>query len=334
MAIRFAAALAALALAQPVSAQSPAEFWRGKNVNVLIGVGAGGLYDITARLAARHMGRYIPGNPTLVPQNMLGAGGAAMVTWLASNAARDGTNFGAIANNFPAMQAAGVEGMRFDLGQFHWIGSISALSGTMSVWKSAGVNSIEEARTKELIAGASGRGADTYSMPAMLNEFLGTKFKMVMGYKGGNEINLAMERGEVQARYNFWAAWLSTRPQWIANGDVKMLVYMGPKPKGLEGVPNVTDFVKNPDDRRVVELIISGTKLGTPLAFPGGVPADRVAAMRAAFQETMKDAEFLKEAEKLQLAVDPVRGEDMQAIVAEVLATPKDLAARARAFLE
>jgi tripartite-type tricarboxylate transporter receptor subunit TctC len=324
---------AALA-ASPVAAQTPAEFYKGKTVNVLIGVGVGGEYDLHARLVARYIGRHIPGNPTLVPQNMLGAGGAKMAAYLADVAPKDGTHIGMIANNFPAMQAAGLEVIRFDLGKFQWIGSISPTVETMTVWRTSGVNSIEDARQKEVVAGASGKGAITYSFPAMLNEFLGTKFKIVPGYQGGNAINLAMERGEVQARNNTWSSWKVTKPDWLKNGDIKILVYSGPKPKDLAGVPSVTELVKNDDDRRIIELIVSGTELGRPLAFAGGVPADRVATVRKAFQETMKDADFLKEAEKLQIDVEPVSGERMQKVVADVLATPKHLAKRARAIIE
>jgi len=318
----------------PASAQSPADFYKGKTVNVLIGVGVGGEYDLHARIVARHIGKHAPGAPNFVPQNMTGAGGAKMAAYLAEVAPKDGTNIGMIANNFPAMQAAGLDVIRFDLGKFQWIGSISPTVETMTVTKAAGVNSIEEATRKEVIVGATGKGAITYSFPAMLNEFLGTKFKIVPGYPGGNQINLAMERGEVQARNNTWSSWKVTKPDWIKNGDIKILAYAGPAPKDLPGVPNVVDLVKSADDKRTVELIVSGTMLGRPLAFAGDVPADRLAAIRAAFVQTMKDPEFLGEADKLKIEVDPVSGEDMQKVVANVLATPKNLAARARTIIE
>jgi tripartite-type tricarboxylate transporter receptor subunit TctC len=316
------------------SAQSVGDFYKGKTINVLIGVGVGGEYDLHARLIARYIGKHIPGNPTLVAQNMLGAGGAKMASYLADVAPKDGTNIGMIANNFPAMQAAGVDLIRFDIGRFQWIGSISPTVETMTVWRTAGVSTIEEARQKEVVAGASGKGAITYSFPAMLNDFLGTKFKIVVGYQGGNAINLAMERGEVQARNNTWSSWKVTKPDWLKAGDIKILVYAGPKPKDLPGVPAVRDLVKTEDDRRIVDLIVSGTELGRPLAFAGGVPADRVAAVRKAFMDTMRDPDFMQEAGKLQIEIDPVSGEHMQKVVAEVLATPKNLAERARALIE
>ena len=316
------------------SAQSPADFYKGKTVNVLIGVGVGGEYDLHARIVARHIGKHAPGAPNFVPQNMTGAGGAKMAAYLAEVAPKDGTNIGMIANNFPAMQAAGLDVIRFDLGKFQWIGSISPTVETMTVTKAAGISTIEEARSKEIIVGATGKGAITYSFPAMLNEFLGTRFKIVPGYPGGNQTNLAMERGEVQARNNTWSSWKVTKPDWIKNGDIRILAYAGPAPKDLPGVPNVVDLVKSADDKRTVELIVSGTMLGRPLAFAGDVPADRLAAIRAAFVQTMKDPEFLGEADKLKIEVDPVSGEDMQKVVANVLATPKNLAARARTIIE
>ena len=330
-----AAAGAALLLAgASARAQAPADFYKGRNVNVLIGVGVGGFYDLNARVVARHIGRHIPGAPTLVPQNMTGAGGARMAAYLADVAAKDGSNIGMIPNNFPAMQAIGSEAIRFDLAKFQWIGSPAPLTGAMTVWRTSGVESIEDARRKDVVTGASGRGAESFSMPAMLNEFAGTRFRIVTGYPGGNEINLAMERGEVQARYNFWTSWKSTRPEWVKNGDIRVIATMGPKPADLPGVPSVVDLVASDDDRRVVDLIIAGAYLGTPLAFGGGVPADRVAAVRAAFDATMKDAEFLAEAEKLKIEVSPVPGAELEAIVARVLETPKALAARARPILE
>jgi tripartite-type tricarboxylate transporter receptor subunit TctC len=332
--IRIGLAAALGFAAAPALAQSPAEFYKGRTINVLIGVGAGGEYDLHARVVARHIGRHIPGNPTMVAQNMTGAGGAKMATYLADVAPKDGTNIGMIANNFPAMQAAGMEVIRFDTGKFQWIGSISPTVETMTVWRTSPVKSIEDARNREVVAGASGRGAITYSFPAMLNEFLNTRFKIVTGYQGGNAINLAMERGEVEARNNTWSSWKVTKPDWVKNGDIRVLVYAGPTPKDLPGVPSISSLVKNDDDRRAVDLLISGTRLGRPLSFAGGVPADRVAAVRAAFDATMKDAEFLKEAAKLNIEVDPVRGEDMMKIVADVLATPKHLAARARKVIE
>lgn len=321
-------------LASPAEAQNPSEFYKGRTINVLIGVGAGGFYDLNARIVARHIGRHIPGVPTVVPQNMTGAGGARMAAYLADAAPKDGATIGMIPNNFPAMQAIGNEAIKFDLGKFHWIGSPSPLTGAMTVWAASGVTSMADARARDVITGASGRGAESFSMPAMLNEFASARFKIVTGYPGGNEINLAMERGEVEARYNFWTSWKSTRPEWVKNGDIRVIAVMGPKPSDLPGIPSVLELVGSEDDRRVVELIISGTYLGTPLAFGGGVPTERVEAVRAAFIATMSDPEFLAEAEKMKIEINPVPAAELAAVVNRVLNTPKDLAIRARPILE
>lgn len=336
-----ATAIMAASVALTMSAQAQdaaaskavADFYRGKTVNVLIGVGVGGEYDLHARMVARHIGKYLPGNPTVISQNMTGAGGVKMVSYLLQVAPKDGTAIGMIPNNFPAMQAAGMSQIKFDTAQLQWIGSISPTVETLTVWKTAGVTTIDQVRTKEVIAGASGKGAITYTFPAMLNDMLGTKFKIVAGYQGGNAINLAMERGEVQARNNTWSSWKATKPDWLKNGDIRILVYAGPKPKDLNGVPSLSELIKKEDDRKIAELIVSGTRLGRPLA-SNGAPADRLAAMRAAFNKVMADADFLREAEKARIDVEPVSGEEMQKVVAEVLATPKPLAARAKALIE
>ena len=191
----------------PAQAQSSvADFYRGKTVNVLIGVGVGGEYDLQARLIARHIGKHIPGHPNVVPQNMTGAGGIKMANYLFAQAARDGTNIGMLGNNFPATQAVGGQGVQFDAAKFRWLGTIAPVVETMAVWAATGVTTIEDARKREIVAGASGRGAITYIYPSLMNEFLGTRFKVVTGYAGGNEINLAMERREVDARNNTWSS--------------------------------------------------------------------------------------------------------------------------------
>jgi len=198
------AVLIAAMLSVPMTANAdPIEdFYRGKVLNVYIGVGVGGEYDIQARLVARHIGKHIPGSPTVVPQNMTGAGGLRMINYLYNVAPKDGLNVGMIANAFPAMQAAGIPGVQFDAGKMQWLGSIAPGVETMAVWGTTGVKSIDDARKREVVAGASARGAITFIYPQMMNEFLGTRFKIVTGYTGGNQINLAMERGEVEARNN------------------------------------------------------------------------------------------------------------------------------------
>jgi len=182
----------------PAQAQSVADFYRGKTINVLIGVGVGGEYDLQARMVARHLGKHIPGSPTVVPQNMIGAGGIKMANYLFAQAARDGTNIGMMGNNFPATEAVGGSGVQYSSVKFNWLGTMAPVVETMAVLTSTGVKTVDDLRGKEVVAGASGKGAITYIYPSTMNEFLGTKFKIVTGYPGGNQINLAMERGEQQ----------------------------------------------------------------------------------------------------------------------------------------
>lgn len=327
-----AALVLLLGAASTASAQSSAEFYRGKTINVYIGVGVGGEYDIQARLVARHIGKHIPGNPTVVPQNMTGAGGLRMINYLYNVAPKDGTNIGMIANASVAMQATGIAGVQFDAAQMQWVGSIAPAVETMAVWHASGVKSIDDVRNKEVVAGASARGAITFIYPEMMNEFLGTKFKIVTGYPGGNQINLAMERGEVEARNNTWSSWKATKPDWLKEKKITVIAQAGPRAPDLDA-PSVEDAARTPEERQLIELVTSGTQLGRPFA-TNAAPADRVAVLRAAYAATMKDPEFLAEANQLGFEVDPVLGEKMQKIVEKVLATPKDVAAKAKGLLE
>jgi tripartite-type tricarboxylate transporter receptor subunit TctC len=314
-------------------ADAVAEFYRGKTVNVLIGVGVGGEYDIQARLVARHIGKHIPGNPTVVAQNMTGAGGLRMANYLYNVAPRDGTQIGMVSNAFTAMQAVGIAGIQFDAGKMQWLGTIAPVVEAMTVWHTSGIKSIEDTRQREVVVGATARGTITYIYPQMMNEFLGTKFKIVTGYTGGNQINLAMERGEVEARVNTWSSWKVTRPAWLKENKIVMIAQAGPRAPDLDA-PSVEEAGRTPEDRQLIELVTSGTRLGRPLTTNADVPTERVVALRAAFAATMRDAEFLAEAKQLNIEVDPVLGEAMQKIVEKVLATPRPIAARAKLLLE
>ncbi len=325
-------ALALLGASVTAQAQSAAEFYRGKTVNVYIGVGVGGEYDIQTRLVARHIGKHIPGNPTVVPQNMTGAGGLRMVNYLYNVAPKDGTAIGMIANAFPAMQAAGVATMQFDAARMQWLGTIAPVVETMTVWHTTGVKNIDDVRKREVVAGASARGAITFIYPQMMNEFLGTKFKIVTGYSGGNQINLAMERGEVEARNNTWSSWKATKADWLKDKKINVIAQAGPRAPDLDA-PSIEDAARTPEERLLIELVVSGTQLGRPFA-TNEAPADRVAALRSAFAATMKDPEFLAEAKTLGFDVDPVLGDTMQKVVQKVLATPKEVAAKAKGLLE
>jgi tripartite-type tricarboxylate transporter receptor subunit TctC len=314
-------------------AQAVAEFYRGKTISLLIGVGVGGEYDLQARLVARHLGKHIPGNPNVIPQNMTGAGGIKMANYLFTQAPRDGTSIGMLGNNFAATQAVGGQGVQFDVVKFGWLGTIAPVVETMAVWHTTSVKTIDDARRKEIIAGASGKGAITFIYPSMMNEFLGTKFKIVTGYAGGSQINLAMERGEVQARNNTWSSWKATKAAWLKDKKIVVIAQAGPRAPDLD-VPSVEDLARTPEERKLIELVVSGTRLGRPMATTPDVPNERLAALRAAYRATMADPAFRAEAASLNFEVAPIYGEDMEKIVEQVMSTPKELALRAKHLLE
>jgi tripartite-type tricarboxylate transporter receptor subunit TctC len=325
-------ASSALLLSAPVHAQSVADFYKGKNLDVYVGTDPGGEYDLLTRLAARWLGKHIPGNPNVVVHNMPGGGGIKMAIYLYNVPPKDGTNMGVILNNLPALQATHDPNVPIDLTRMFWIGSISPAAETMTVFDTAGVSTWEEVKSKEVIAGATGRSSITYIYPIMMNAFLGTKFKVVPGYSSGNSINLAMEKGEVQARNNTWSSWKSTKPDWLRDGTIKVLVQEGPPTPDLK-VPTLSDLAANDDDKQVIRLIVSGAYLGRPFATTAGVPADRVKALRTAFAAMMTDKDFLDDAAKLKVDVQPITGEELQAFVDGLMKFPNRLIPKAREFL-
>jgi len=228
------AGLACAFVATAAAADPVADFYHGKTITILIGVGAGGEYDLQARLVGKYLGRYIPGNPTVVAQNMTGASGLKMTNYLASVAPHDGTYIGMVMNGLPALQAVGLEGVQFDAAKFNWLGAMAPVDETITIWHTAGVTTVDGARQKEVVTGATARGSITYTFPQMMNELFGTRFKLVTGYAGGNEINLAMERGEVEARNNTWSSWKATRPDWLRDKKISVIVQSGPRAPDLD----------------------------------------------------------------------------------------------------
>ncbi len=320
----------------PVSAHADEieDFYRGRTVSVLVGVGAGGEYDLQMRLVARHIGKHIPGKPATVAQNMVGATGLLMANYLANVAPRDGSVLGLVQNGLPSYQAMGVEGVNFDATKFNWIGSLSPTAETMAIHKHANVTTVEDARKKELIAGSNGRSGITYTFPKLMNELLGTRFKIITGYQSVNEINIAMDRGEADGRNNSWTSWKAAKPDWIANKDIYVIVYAGPKPRDLEGVPAFEDLVSNEEDRQLVRLVISGSRLGHPFATTPGVPPERVKALREAYAAMVRDPDYLKEVAAARLDPNPIRGEDLAQTVNELMALPQPVKARGKRLIE
>jgi tripartite-type tricarboxylate transporter receptor subunit TctC len=331
----FALALASAVMVSsaPADAQTVADFYRGKTITLLVGVGAGGEYDVLARLLARHIAHHIPGQPAVIVQNMSGASGLKMANFLYTQAPRDGTHIGVVQNTMIASQAAGLPGIQFDAARFRWLGTIAPVVETMAVWHTTGVKTVADAKAKAIVAGSTARGAITYGFPSLMNELIGTRFKIVSGYDGGNQINLAMERGEVEARNNSWSSWKATKAAWLKDGKITVIAQAGPRAPDLDA-PSLEDMARNADERRIIELVVSGTQFGRPFAITPDTPEDRVKALRDAFLATMKDKDFQAEATGLNFDVTPVNGEALERVAAQITSTPKELAARARQFLE
>jgi tripartite-type tricarboxylate transporter receptor subunit TctC len=334
MAAWVAALLAGSVVApQPATADAVADFYRGKTITMLVGVSVGGEFDLAARLMAKYLARHLPGRPTAVTQNLTGASGLKMANYLYLQAPRDGAHLGLLQPFLPAAQSIGLNGIQFDAARFRWLGTIAPVIETMVLWHAARAKSIAEARAGEVVIGATAKGSNTYTLPALMNEFFGTRFKIVTGYNGGTQINLAMERGEVAGRNNSWSSWKVTKPDWIRDRKITVIAQAGPRSRDLEA-PSVEDLAQTADQRQIVELLTAGEQLGRPFVMPPGIPEERVSALRAAFEAAMADPDFLAEANALNFDVDPVGGSKLESVVAKVLATPRDLAARARHLLE
>ena len=333
-ALGFAAAIGLSASAG--QAQSPAEFYKGKTVEVYIGFSVGGAYDGYARLLARHMGKHLPGNPTLVPKNMEGAGSLRLANWLAGVAPKDGTVFAIIARGTAFDPLLGRGGAQFDATKLSWIGSANDEVSICTAWHTTPVATFEDLTAKEMIVGGTGGSADTDQFPRVLNGVFGTKMKVISGYPGGNDINLAMERGEVQGRCGWsWSSVGATHPTWLTDKKIKILAQMSlAKHPDLPDVPLIMDFAKTEEQRQILRLIFARQVMGRPFVAPPGVPDDRLATLRRAFMDTMKDPEFLAEAGKGDFEITPVPGEEIQKLVAEVYQTPKDVVAKVAAMVK
>src|SRR4051812_3108465 len=333
----FVMTLPMLALAaSPVAAQSVADFYRGKTITMAVGTSPGGDYDLRMRMVARHISRHIPGNPTIVPTNMPGAGQMLVANWLANVAPKDGTAIVALSQNMAVNQATSAAGVKYDVRQFHFIGNTTDTPNVINSWHTTGIKTIQDVMQRELVVGATGIASGSYLYPYALNQLVGTKFKIVTGYPGGNDINLAMERSEVGGRgSNSWASWKSTRPQWLAEKKINILVQVGIKRNPeLPDVPTMQDLGKNDLDKRVLTFISVDSAISRPLVTSPGVPPDRVEALRRAFDATMKDPAFLAEAENSKTDINPMTGEEAQKIAEATINTPAEVLARANALIE
>jgi tripartite-type tricarboxylate transporter receptor subunit TctC len=334
-AVQSLALVTALATWSAASAEAAAEFYKGSNLELDISSSVGGGYDAYARMLARHIGRFIPGSPIVVAKNMEGVGGLRLANFLYNAAPRDGTTFATLYRGIVFDPLLGGNGAQFEAIRFTYIGSANDEVSVCVAWHTTGVISFEQVLTKELVVGASGRSADTYQFPKIVNGVLGTKFRIIAGYPGGNDIDLAMDRGEVQGRCGWsWTSLKATRQSWLAEKKINILFQMGlSRHPDLPSVPLVMDLARNDDDKAILKLIFARQVMARPYIAPPDVPNNRAEALRAAFADTMKDGDFLADAEKSLLEIRSVSGEDVEKLVKDVYQTPPAIVRRAADIL-
>jgi tripartite-type tricarboxylate transporter receptor subunit TctC len=308
------------AIAAPAAADDVADFYRGKRINFVIGYGTGGGYDIYARLFARFVGEHIPGNPTVVPQNMPGAGSRRAANWLYAVAPKDGTAVACLGQATPTDQALGQPGIQFDARKFNWIGNLVVVNNIMFVSAASGVATMDDARKKTLSIGASGASSPSVLYPQVSNNLLGTRFKIVPGYASGGDINLAVERRELDGRgSDSWASMKSTHADWLRDRKITILFQVGPRREpDLPDVPLWSELGESEAQRQILEILSADVAVGRPILTAPDVPADRVRALRKAFDETLADPQFIAAARQASIYINPMGGEELQAIVQKI----------------
>lgn len=320
----------------PSLADDVADFYRGRNIQLLIGGNAGVSYDLAGRTLAAHIVRYIPGNPTITVENMPGASSLIMTNHLYNRARRDGSVIGAPLNNIllePRLKLLSQQGssVQFDLSRLNWLGSPVQEPQVMWVWHTTGVKSIADLRNAKVIMGGTSVGADNHTLPMVINRVFGTNINIVLGYKGPNDVFLAAERGEVHGISTAHSTLMANRADWVRDKKVNILVqFGGTRMHDLPDVPTAIQIAPDAEARQLLEFIASKFVLARPYALPPDTPPDRVKALRAAFNATMKDPAFLRDAEKVSLLINPVSGEEMDRLIERIEKTPDAIVDRIR----
>jgi tripartite-type tricarboxylate transporter receptor subunit TctC len=329
-----AAILTVLALPLGAAADEVADFYARKTVTISVGSSAGGNYDLYARLVARHLGNHIPGKPTVIVQNLPGAGSRRLANVLNNVGPHDGTMIGLPNQGIAMDQALGTEGVTFDARKFHWIGSPVEDVNVFWAWHTHPIRRIEDAKEREFVAGATGPGSPTTFYPRIMNTLLGTRFKVVAGYPGSNELDLAIEKGEVSGRVVGWSS-LKITGDFVATGKARVLLQFGlRKAPDLPNVRLLQELAGNDKHRAIFEYLCLVPAMGRPFFMPSGTPIERVAALRVAFAATMRDPAFLEEASRSKLEVSPVAGADLVALVRRMFNASPDVLAAAKAAME
>lgn len=338
----FARSIAALAAIGIVSAgvtsaraETVEEFFKGKTSTIIVSTGAGS-YIAIAQTIAKKYPKFIPGTPTMIAKAMPGAGHVNATNFMYNNAPKDGTYIASIGNSIPQHEVTDGKGVRFESVKFNWIGSTGISNLMTVVMGTAGVKTIEDTKKKEILSGGTGAGSGTVLYPTILNNMLGTKFKIIIGYRSAGDIDLAMERGEVQARHGYsFGSFDRSHPDWIKSSKAVFLYQVGLSDRmGPKGVPLMIDLAQNPEQKDILRFFSRTVALGRPYLAPPGVPADRLAALRTGWTNLMKDKDFVDEMNRLNLDLFPQDWQEVTENVAALVSTPKPLIAKAMAVME
>jgi tripartite-type tricarboxylate transporter receptor subunit TctC len=329
-----------LLMAAPAAAQGDianealAQFYAGKTVAISVGFSSGGIFDLYTRILARHIGQHIPGKPNVIVQNVPGAGGRRLANLFQKVGRHDGTAIGITTPGIVTDQVMQAEDVQYDLRKFHWVGSPADEVNVLWVWHTTPVKTLLDVREREVPLSSTGHGSPNYFVPRILNQLIGTKFKVITGYPGATEADLAIERGEVNGRVSGWTG-LKTTSNWVASGKVNVLVQQGlRKAPELKDRPLLPEVGTSERDKQVLDFLSLVPALGRPFFMPPGTPGERAAAIRRAFELTMQDAGFLAEAAKGKLDVAPLTGNALQAIVMRSFAVSPEVLATAKKAME
>lgn len=319
----------------PAGAQAPVDIYRDRPIDLYIWTSVGGAYDTYSRVLARHLGRHIPGNPRIVPRNMEGAGGIKLANFLFNSAPRDGTAIGVLsrANAFDPL--LGNKAAQFDGQRFNWIGSTNDEVSVCVSWHTSSVTRFADLLERELVVGATAVTADSYQHPRLVANVLGARLRIVTGYAGGNEVDLAMERGEVQGRCSWsWTSIKGLKRKWLDDRKINVLYQMGLRPHpDLAGTPLVLDLAQTEEARAMLRFVFARQVMAWPYVAPPGVPAERIEVLRGAFMAAMADKALLADAEQAGLDIAPVSGADIQRLVEEIHASPAEIARKVAAAI-
>jgi tripartite-type tricarboxylate transporter receptor subunit TctC len=337
MRIAMAGALIAALAGGPAAADPVADFYKGKQIRFIIRAGVGGTYDLYARLLGRHLGAHIPGNPSILPVNMSGAGGIKAAMYVAEVAPRDGTILTIVSQGLAADQGLGLNpSLQADLRDFNWVGNLSSAGQVVVTWHTSPTRTLADAMTRPTVMGVTGAGSITVQLGAVLNNVIGTKFQLVIGYPDGNDVNLAMERGEVEGRCSSpWPSYLAATPHYVLDKLITPIVQVGlEKEPDLPDVPLLRELARTAQERQILDFMSLAVAIGRPIATTPGVPAERVAALRQAFDETLRDPAFIADAQKQRLEIRAMAGGELTDLVRQVIETPAELRERVKLAIQ